>query len=49
MSMDVDAPVALPSRPLIPQDSATYWLSALLRGGHADCLLEFSAAIVEHL
>ena len=49
MSMDIDAPVALPSRPLIPQDSATYWISALLGGAHADRFLEFSAVTVEHL
>lgn len=34
MSMDIDTPVALPSRPLIPQDSATYvcpaWLFVLV-------------------
>ena len=49
MSMDIDAPVALPSRPLIPQTSATYVLFASLKGLHANNLLEFSAVTVAHL
>ncbi len=48
MSMDIDAPVALPSRPLIPQTSATYVLFASLKELHAYNILESSAVTVVH-
>ena len=48
MSMDIDAPVVLPSRPLIPQASATYILALPLRELHTDSLLESFAVTVVH-
>ena len=48
MSMDIDAPVVLPSRPLIPQASATYILAIPPKEPHADSLLEFCAVTVVH-
>ena len=39
MSMDIDTPVALPSRPLIPQASATYTVLAPPGEPHADNLV----------
>ena len=49
MSMDIDAPVVLPSRPLIPQASATYIIALPLKEPHADSQLEFFAVTVVHL
>ena len=48
MSMDIDAPVVLPSRPLIPQASATYILALPPTEPHADNLLGFFAVTVVH-
>ena len=48
MSMDIDAPVVLPSRPLIPQASATYILALPPEEPRADSLLEFFAATAVH-
>lgn len=48
MSMDIDAPVVLPSGPLIPQASATYILALPPIEPHADSLVEFFAVTVVH-
>ena len=49
MSMDIDAPVVLPSRPLIPQAGATYYILALPpKEPLTDSLQEFFAVTVVH-